>query len=1133
MAKRDGGVQQRGKPAKKAPQAAVTESESAGAGTGTGAGDAVLWEEIRKLGGDMDDLNLLQDIDTGKSGKSSAKSQKVDKKALQGDLTAFAKSLGLATSIPDFVGLTESERKKVSASSDKKSEIKKGKESRAAKSDPSATEATPKTATAVPTTTAASTKKEKKSKDSRDSKGDVVATAITPKAVIAAASTTAPSTPAKKEKKDSKKAADTPEDVVDIPGFKVKSAKDSLPLSKSSKLSVEPTPQWFSVTLGALETDESAAKPTEDEVLQKFAFAEQLLDGENTQYDKQGASKKSLSTSDRSFVSNILSSGTLSDRVSALTLIVQESPVHNVRSLGQLMAMVQKKNRREALMAVGSVKDLMSLNLLPPNRKLKYFADQPINARGITNAHWIMWAFEDKLKRHYFDLIQVMESMSYDPVLHTRQNMVNYFEELLEQKPEQEQNLLRLLVNKLGDNERQLAAKASYLLLKLLNVHPNMKYVVVKTVQELLLTKSSTKERTQYYTMITLNQIILSSKDVATANLLLEVYFIFFTKLLKITKDNDEAEAEAANDEVDSDSEKKASKTAAANKTAAAKKGAPKKVYIGQKAMLKAKEDAEKKRAEEERSMDNKLLAAILTGLNRALPFSKMEDEVMDKHIGVIFQIAHAGNFNTVVQSLVLLNQVVRVRPGVGDRFYRTLYDSLLDPRLDSTSKKAMYLNVLYRALKADSNMARVMAFIKRIMQVCLYNQAEFVSGALFLVSQILSLNPQIYTMLTQPEDNDDDDAKAEAAHTKYDAQKRDPRYAQADSSCMWEATLLMHHFHPSVTHSISQIFDGEQVPAISNLHNHSLTHFLDRFVFRKPKGEEGGQVDEDGERIGAPPTAKSSMHRGQSIMQPVIQKDGPDMEVGPNRTRVAAGNHLIASKRTGVVGGLDLTLETIADLQKSDVPPDEQFFHQFFQTKKARMGKKVKKSKRSAAAGNAEFADDDTGFAGAVKDDNELDEDEVWQAMTASMPKASGDDEADAGEFGADGDDDLLAALREGESDSDDDGDGDDVSDDESEDQGSGGDDSDEDEDDGSDSGSDIDGFPGFDDEISDTELDMGEQEEDSATPDTPLGTKRKGKGKDEPPASSSKRKKSEKMPLFGSFDDYAHLIDNDEGLE
>ncbi|KAJ2419651.1 hypothetical protein GGF41_004552, partial [Coemansia sp. RSA 2531] len=169
MAKKDGGVQ-RGKPNnKKAPQADVAVSEEANAGPG----DAVLWEEIQKLGGGMDDLNLLQDIDTGKSGKSSAKSQKVDKKALQGDLAAFAKSLGLATSIPDFVGLTESEQKQVA--NDKKPETKKSKDKHGAKSDSAATEATPKTA-AVPTaTTAAAAKKEKKGKDTRGSKGDSVA----------------------------------------------------------------------------------------------------------------------------------------------------------------------------------------------------------------------------------------------------------------------------------------------------------------------------------------------------------------------------------------------------------------------------------------------------------------------------------------------------------------------------------------------------------------------------------------------------------------------------------------------------------------------------------------------------------------------------------------------------------------------------------------------------------------------------------------------------------------------------------------------------------------------------------------------------------------------------------------------
>ncbi|KAJ1960338.1 RNA-binding ribosome biosynthesis protein mak21 [Dipsacomyces acuminosporus] len=1059
-----------------------------------------LWEEIQKMGGGKEDLKMLEDVDTGRaSGKkgsrpasAAATAADLDSASLHGDLSAFAKSLGLATDIPEFVGLPESERKPAKAKEPKKSKDKKV----AKRDEQTDKKAKANDAPANEPTKAKEPKAGKKSKNKAEKP-----------------SSNANVAPKGEDEDD--------EDALSIPGFKIKSARDSQPLSKSMRLIVEPNPQWFMIPLGELKINEGAARPGEDVVMQKLAYAEGLLENENTLYASSGEAHKSLSTADRSFVSNILSSGTLSDRVSALTLIVQESPVHNMKALNQLMQMVQKKNRREALLAVGSVKDLMAINLLPSNRKLKYFADQPVTAEGITATHWIMWAFEDKLKRHYFDLIKTIESMAYDPLLHTRQNMIVYIEDLLEQKPEQEQNLLRLLVNKLGDTEKQLAAKTSYLILKLLNVHPNMKYVVVKTIQELLLTKSSTKERAQYYTMITLNQIILSSKDAQTANLLLEVYFVFFKKLLKLTRDTDEDEA-AVDDGEDA-------KEPSSN-TAKGKKQPPKKAYVGQKALKKAKEEAEKKRAEEERSMGNKLLAAILTGLNRALPFAQMEDEIMDKHIGVIFQIAHAGNFNTVVQSLVLLFQIVRQRPGIGDRFYRTLYDSLLDHRLDSTSKKAMYLNVLFRALKSDSNIPRVMSFIKRILQVCLYNQAEFASGALYLVSQILSVNPQIYTMLTQPEDNDDEEAFVDAGsdderaaddkprpkNNTYDPLKRDPRFAHSDASCLWEA-----------------VFDGEQVPAISNLHNHSLTHFLDRFVFRKPKSEASADADKDlGDDSGAAfAPAKTHTLRGQSIMQPFVNANGPDVEIGPNRARVVAGDHLITSKRIGgVIGGLDLTSERVTKLQKSEIPADEQFFYQFFQTKKARAGNRVKRSKHTGGDDDGDddddegsigggFADDTTGFASAVKGgDEELGEDEIWKAMTASMPKAQGADEDEADIDGED--EDLLAALREDEEDLETENEDGDEDEDEDE-----GDDDESEESDASES-EDGDDFPTFDDELSDelSGSDIGEPEDEIP------GAKRKAK--DEEPA-KKKKKKAEKMPMFASFEDYAHLIDNDEGLE
>ncbi|KAJ1899967.1 RNA-binding ribosome biosynthesis protein mak21, partial [Coemansia sp. IMI 209127] len=666
------------KNSKTGPVAATTPAPAVPAakkGTKKDSASNGLWDEIQKLGGDMEDLNMLQDIDTDKPGKAE-KSKKIDKAALQSDLSAFAKSLGLSTSISDMVGDADKEK---GSQHDKKSsnEPKQKPKDSKSKSKKEAPKPDDKKSSNEPV----QKPKDNKSKSKKEApKLDEVKAKIEPKqkpkdskiknkkdapkpdeerAKVESKIVAKPAKKPSRNDKDKEEAEAAPE----IPGFKIKSAKDAAPRTKAGRLTVQPTRQWYAISMKPLEVDDEAERLSEEEILQKLEFAEYLLNSENELYEKKGIAQKSLSTADRSFVSNILSAGTLTDRVSALTLIVQESPLHNLKPLGQLMQMVSKNNRREALLAVGSVKDLMCINMLPSDRKLKYFAEQPLNAKDITNMHWILWAFEDKLKRYYLDLIQVMESLAYDPVVHTRQSMVSYFEELLEQKPEQEQNLLRLLVNKLGDKERQLAAKASYLILKLLNVHPNMKFVVVKTIQELLLTRSSTNERAQYYTMITLNQVILSSKDVPTANLLLEVYFVFFKKLLKLTQAMDEDEH---NDEDD--------KAAKDEKGGKGKRPERKqKVYIGQKALKKAKQEAAKKRDEEGKAADNKMLAAILTGLNRALPFSKMEDQMMDTHVGAIFQIAHAGNFNTVVQSLVLLHQIMRIRPAIADRFYRTL----------------------------------------------------------------------------------------------------------------------------------------------------------------------------------------------------------------------------------------------------------------------------------------------------------------------------------------------------------------------------------------------------------------------------------------------------------------------------
>ena len=112
-------------------------------------------------------------------------------------------------------------------------------------------------------------------------------------------------------------------------------------------------------------------------------------------------------------------------------------------------------------------------------------------------------------------------------------------------------------------------------------------------------------------------------------------------------------------------------------------------------------------------------------------------NDSLDKHMDTLFKITHKGTFNTSIQSLQLIAQVAKSRPSVADRFYRTLYDSLFDPRLVTSSKQAMYLNLVFKTLKVDESLPRVMAFVKRLLQMLGMQQPPFICGALYLLGEV------------------------------------------------------------------------------------------------------------------------------------------------------------------------------------------------------------------------------------------------------------------------------------------------------------------------------------------------------------------------------------------------------------
>ncbi|CAG8545409.1 8866_t:CDS:10 [Paraglomus occultum] len=684
-------------------------------------------------------------------------------------------------------------------------------------------------------------------------------------------------------------------------------------------LHVQPTRRWYLITLPPLSQSVSKNSPTSDIQTR----AESLLRDENTLYEKTNT----LSASDRSFYSSMLKSGTLKDKISTLCVLIDESAIHTVKSLDMLMGMVRKKSRHEALLALESMKNLMIETLLP-DRKLKYFRDQPLGDPKVTSSHLIIWAFENHLKTCYFEMIRVIEALSHDVLVHVRQQMLEFIFELLREKPEQEQNLLKLFINKLGDQDKKIASKASFLVQKLLEVHPNMKIFVVREIEQLILLPNA-NAHAQYYGILSLSQLMLNKKQVDVANKLVDIYFAMFRKLLGIN----------ANNENDGNKKNKKSKDVKKGKTSGSK---------GKKA-----NNNENKASlyVEEESLNSKILAAVLTGVNRAFPFAKIDDKVYDKNIDTLFRITYSGTFNISIQALVLIFHISSVKESVTDRFYRTLYESLLDPRLITTSKQAMYMNLLFKALRADKLLARVKAFVKRIVQTAAHHEPPFICGVFISLSKLIQEKPGLKAMMLQPEGYDVHDivlesktkkskkrtitdVDADVSNTpdssslKYDPHKRAPQYSNADKTCLWELCPFIDHFHPSVSLYATQLLDGIQNTTEPDLQLHTLSHFLERFVYRNPK--------------------KKDMKETVAITNKA--STSANMEVNVNS-------------------------EEFWRTKIEDVPVDQIFFHKYFTQKLSSEGVTRKKKKERKVADNDKETDSE-------------EEEEIWRAIVADRPE-------------------------------------------------------------------------------------------------------------------------------------------------
>ncbi|XP_072031232.1 CCAAT/enhancer-binding protein zeta-like [Amphiura filiformis] len=681
-------------------------------------------------------------------------------------------------------------------------------------------------------------------------------------------------------------------------------------------------------------------------------LAARLYQDEVAQYTKLSSSNE---TTKEEWMRKVVASGVLSDKVAALTLQTQKSPVHNANTLDTLLNMVRKKGRREALLALKDVKQLFLEELLPDDRKLKMFSQHPFleldkkshgKLRDERDRCLLYWYFEAQLKQKYEAFVTSLETMCHDNVSAVKQKAVAAMEELLASKPEQEKILLTQIVNKIGDPDNKVASKSVYLLHKLIENQVAMKGVVVKAVEGLLY-RVNVRAKAQYYAMCFLNQMILTHKDADLASKLIVIYFSFFKSCTK------------------------------------------------------------------KRDIDQKMLSAVLTGVNRAYPFAKVDDTKMEAEINTIFKVVHKSPFNIGVQALLLLKQVLGESYSISDRFYSAMYKKILDPTLDNSPRQPMFLNLLYQTLKADSQVKRNKAFVKRLLQVCESQQPAFICGALFLISELVRLKPGLKTIIqiaagddddeehfvdiapeSDVDDKDDDEEakkptqddatedktetssgqdeaeqdrpsgsswvhhKVASQDTKiqtYDPLGRNPLYCGAESSALWELQKLSKHYHPSVVLFAEALLRGDTITYTGNpLQDFTLMKFLERFVYKNPKQSE-----------------ETEKGKGSSVMQPQTKNYKPSV------TRQMAVNS-----------------STFINTPEDQIPIDELFFHRFFQQRGKRAG-------NTKVDNDDEDEDDDDLDGSDVEIDSEISDDEFDKILDGMEKEGEDEDAFDfAGEF-------------------------------------------------------------------------------------------------------------------------------------
>ncbi len=168
----------------------------------------------------------------------------------------------------------------------------------------------------------------------------------------------------------------------------------------------------------------------------------------------------------------------------------------------------------------------------------------------------------------------------------------------------------------------------------------------------------------------------------------------------------------------------------------------------------------------------------------------------------------------------------------------------------------------------------------------------------------------------------------------------------------------LLHHYHPTISLHARQLLTSSPLTGSPDLSLNTLSHFLDRFVYKNPK---------------------KSKPKGSSAMQPSLDNASSAHGVTLIKGEAAHG------------GEVPVNDERFWKRRAEDVPVDEAFFHAYFVRKSEKERQKAAKVAKRRKGGEDES-------------DEDLEEEEVSDAQSGAGASASEDEDEDVDDAANDG---------------------------------------------------------------------------------------------------------------------------------